>query len=153
MRLKSALAAAAFAAAGLAPAALAAAETETLTVFKTPWCGCCHAWAEAMEKAGFTVVSRDLEDLAPVKAQAGVPDDMAACHTAGIGGYFVEGHVPLEAVETLLEKRPEIAGIAVPGMPQGSLGMGYDPAARYDVYAVSRTAGEAPSVFYRAGAN
>ncbi|WP_374730128.1 DUF411 domain-containing protein [Stappia sp.] len=126
-----------------------ASAAEKITLWKTPWCGCCSAWGEAMSQAGYAVAMRDREDLAPVKAQLGVPDAMASCHTAIIGGYFLEGHVPLEAVRKLLDERPEIAGLAVPGMPQGSLGMGTDPTARYDVHAVARS-GES-RVFHRAG--
>jgi hypothetical protein len=127
---------------------------KTITVFKTPWCGCCQIWADEMIAAGYTVETRDVEDLAPIKRQAGVTDNLAACHTSVIGGtrrYVLEGHVPLQAVEKLMREKPDIAGIAVPGMPAGSLGMGYDPGARYDVYAFSRQGGEPPSVFLRMG--
>ena len=129
-------------------AAMTAAE---VTIYKTPWCGCCHAWAEAVEKAGYQVSTVDLEDLSPVRKQAGVPADLEGCHIAAVAGYFLEGHVPLGAIGKLLSERPEIAGIAVPGMPQGSLGMGEDPSAAYDVYAVPREVSETPSVFYKAG--
>ena len=129
-------------------AASAAAE---MTVYKTPWCGCCHAWAEAVEKAGYQVSTVDLEDLSSIRKQAGVPAEMEGCHIAAVDGYFLEGHVPLEAVKKLLSERPNVAGLAAPGMPQGSLGMGDDPSASYEVYAVPRQASEAPQVFYRAG--
>jgi hypothetical protein len=128
-------------------AASAAAE---MTVYKTPWCGCCHAWAEAVEKAGYQVSTVDLEDLSSIRKQAGVPAEMEGCHIAAVDGYFLEGHVPLEAVKKLLSERPNVAGLAAPGMPQGSLGMGDDPSASYEVYAVPRQASEAPQV-YRAG--
>lgn len=120
-------------------------------VFKTPWCGCCHAWAEAVEKAGYRVNTIDLEDLSQVKKQAGVPVDMEACHTAAVDGYFLEGHVPVEAIARLLTERPSIAGIAVPGMPTGSLGMGNDGSAPHEVFAISRDASATPTVFYRTG--
>jgi len=129
----------------------AVAAGEALTIYKTPWCGCCHAWSEAVEKAGYHVTTVDLEDLSQIRKQAGVPAEMEGCHIAAVEGYFLEGHVPLEAVAKLLAERPPVAGIAVPGMPQGSLGMGYDPAARYHVFAVSRDASEPPTVFYEAG--
>lgn len=129
-------------------AASAAAE---MTVYKTPWGGCCHAWAEAVEKAGYQVSTVDLEDLSSIRKQAGVPAEMEGCHIAAVDGYFLEGHVPLEAVKKLLSERPNVAGLAAPGMPQGSLGMGDDPSASYEVYAVPRQASEAPQVFYRAG--
>lgn len=121
---------------------------KTLYVYKTPWCGCCTQWAEAMEQAGYTVEITELEDLSLVRRQAGVPDAVQACHTGAIGGYVIEGHVPPEAVAKLLEERPDVRGIAVPGMPMGSVGMGSDPQARYDVL----TFGAEPSaVFFEAG--
>lgn len=132
------------------PAAASAAAQ--VTVYKTPWCGCCHAWAEAVEKAGYKVSTLDLEDLSAIRKQAGVPADMEGCHIAAVDGYFLEGHVPLEAIRKLLSERPQVAGLAVPGMPQGSLGMGDETSAAYEVYAVPRDTSEAPSVFYKAGA-
>jgi hypothetical protein len=114
----------------------ASASTSVMTVHKDPNCGCCHLWAEAMQKAGFDVRLNDLGDLAPIKARLGVPGDLEGCHTAEIEGYFLEGHVPLSSVRRLLVERPAIKGLAVPGMPSGSLGMGDDPAASYDVVAV-----------------
>ncbi|MCR4267806.1 DUF411 domain-containing protein [Nitratireductor sp. ZSWI3] len=129
-----------------------AAENRAMTIWKTPWCGCCHEWTEAMRQAGYAVKVNDLEDLTPIKKQAGVPAALEGCHTAMIDGYVLEGHVPLEAIDKLLSERPAIAGIATPGMPQGSLGMGDDPEARYDVYTFSRDADAAPAVYYRAGA-
>lgn len=124
---------------------------ELVTVYKSPSCGCCESWSNAPQQAGYTVERRDMEDLSAVKKTAGVPADLEGCHTARIGNYFVEGHVPLEAIARLTSERPDIAGIAVPGMPQGSLGMGDDPAASYEVYAISKTPGEKPQLFYRVG--
>ncbi|MCO6389318.1 DUF411 domain-containing protein [Aliihoeflea sp. 40Bstr573] len=108
-----------------------------LEVYKTPWCGCCTAWAEAFRAAGYDVQLTDMEDLTEVRESAGVAEELEGCHTAEIEGYFIEGHVPLEAVAKLLEERPAIRGLAVPGMPSGSLGMGDDPEATYDVIAVN----------------
>jgi len=135
----------------MSPLTAGAQVSGTVTAYKTPWCGCCHAWAEAVEKAGYEVKSTDLEDLSQVRKMAGVPAGMEGCHVAAINGYFLEGHVPLEAMAKLLAEKPDIAGIAVPGMPEGSLGMGDDPKAVYDVYAVSRDQSVQPSVYYRAG--
>ncbi len=135
----------------LSSTAAAVAAGEAVTVYKTPWCGCCHAWAEAVEKAGYQVTTVDLEDLSQIRKQAGVPAGMEGCHAAALEGYFLEGHVPLEAIGKLLAERPAVAGLAVPGMPQGSLGMGDDPAASYEVYAVPRDGSEPPAVFYQAG--
>lgn len=135
----------------LSSTAAGAAAGESIAVYKTPWCGCCHAWAEAVGKAGYQVKTVDLEDLSQIRKQAGVPTEMEGCHVAAIEGYFLEGHVPLEAIEKLLAERPAISGLAVPGMPQGSLGMGEDPAATYQVYAVARDASEPAAVYYEAG--
>ena len=119
------------AAAKPAPAAAA-----MMIVHKDPNCGCCRLWAEAMKTAGFHVKLDDVEDLAPVKARFGIPGDLEGCHTAEVDGYFLEGHVPVSSLRRLLDGRPAIKGLAVPGMPSGSLGMGDDPNASYDVIAV-----------------
>ena len=128
---------------------LQAADQTLVTIYKNPWCGCCESWAIALKESGYAVELRDLDDLSGIKQSLGVPDELQACHTAKIGDYFVEGHVPLEAISQMMSKRPDIAGLAVPGMPKGSLGMGVDPNAQYDVYAVPKMEGGAPSVFYR----
>lgn len=94
-----------------------------MTLHKHPTCGCCSVWIEHMQQAGFRVAVRDSEDMATVKASAGVPDTMASCHTAHVGGYFIEGHVPASDVQRLLRERPDAKGLAVPGMPMGSPGM------------------------------
>lgn len=103
-----------------------ATQLPVLLVHKTPWCGCCTAWAEQAETAGFTVELRDHQDLARIKQALGVPMSQASCHTAEIEGYFVEGHVPFEDLHRLLAERPDALGIAVPGMPLGSPGMEAD---------------------------
>lgn len=122
-----------------------------MTVFKTPWCGCCQVWVEAMENAGYRVKVNDLEDLSLIKKQASVTDKLAGCHTAVLDNYVLEGHVPLQAIEKLMAERPSIRGIAVPGMPRGSLGMGYDENARYDVFAFTGETGKPASVYYKSG--
>ena len=95
----------------------------TALVYKTPTCGCCNLWVDHLREAGFEVDARNLNDIIPVKIDAGVPPRMSSCHTALIDGYVVEGHIPAEHVKRLLEERPDIVGIAVPGMPIGSPGM------------------------------
>lgn len=122
------------------------AAAQTMTIYKDPNCGCCHLWAEAMTAEGFDVKIEDRDDLTPVKARLGVPVVLQGCHTAVVSGYFLEGHVPLEAVRKLLAEKP-IAGLAVPGMPSGSLGMGNDPNAAYDVFAVAKTANAKPAIY------
>ncbi|MGR9129081.1 DUF411 domain-containing protein [Rhizobium leguminosarum] len=117
-----------------------------MTVYKDPNCGCCHEWAKAMAEAGYSVDLHNTDDLAAVKARLRVPAEMEGCHSAVVEEYYLEGHVPLEAVHRLLRERPPVRGLAVPGMPSGSLGMGVDPAAVYDVYAIPSGTG-APYVF------
>ena len=135
----------------LSTSALADDEALKMTIYKTPWCGCCGIWTDAMKNAGFEVEVHDMEDVSEIKKQFGIAAPMQACHTATIGDYAIEGHVPLEAIEKLLAEKPEIPGISVPGMPMGSLGMGYDPAARYNVYAYKTDSADQSDIFYKAG--
>jgi len=121
-------------AADAAANAVVDAELPLILVYKSPSCGCCNGWIEHMEGAGFTVDARDVEDIVSVKRDAGVPDQMHSCHTGLIDGYVVEGHVPAEQVKRLLAERPDVAGIAVPGMPMGSPGMPGDNSQGYQVY-------------------
>ena len=95
-----------------------------ITVYKTPSCGCCVKWVEYLRKEGFEVTAIDQRDLTPVKERAGVKPEMASCHTAMVDGYVIEGHVPAQAIRKLLEERPTTVGLAVPGMPNNSPGMG-----------------------------
>lgn len=94
-----------------------------ITVFRSPTCGCCGQWIEHMQAAGFIVKDNVTEDMTAIKEQYGVPANLASCHTTVVDGYVVEGHVPAEDVQRLLVEKPEVAGIAVPGMPIGSPGM------------------------------
>ena len=94
-----------------------------MTMYKDPNCGCCGKWADAARAAGFDVSIVPTPDIHAVKAKLGVPDELVACHTTIAGKYVIEGHVPLDAVKRLLQQRPNIKGIAVPGMPLGSPGM------------------------------
>lgn len=97
--------------------------TSEITVFRSPTCGCCGQWIEHMEAAGFTVKDNLTEDMAAIKQQYGLPANLASCHTTIADGYVIEGHIPAEDVQRLLAEKPDIAGIAVPGMPIGSPGM------------------------------
>jgi hypothetical protein len=99
------------------------ANTPEVMVFKSPTCGCCSKWVDHMREAGFEVKTTDVADVRPVKEKYSVPPGMASCHTAIVGGYVVEGHVPAEEVKRMLEEQPDIAGLTVPGMPIGSPGM------------------------------
>ena len=94
-----------------------------IRVHKTPWCGCCGGWVEHLRRSGFAPSVVEHQDLTPVASRLGIPDAMRSCHTAEIGGYFVEGHVPAADIRRLLAERPAARGIAVPGMPVGSPGM------------------------------
>lgn len=94
-----------------------------LEVYASPWCGCCGAWVEHMQAAGFAVQVNEVDDLAPLKAMLGIAPELQSCHTAVVDGYVVEGHVPAREVRRLLEERPAAIGLAVPGMPIGSPGM------------------------------
>jgi hypothetical protein len=99
--------------------------TPSMEVFKSPTCGCCSKWVEYARQAGFAVKVTDLDDdaLDAVKTKNGVPRTAQSCHTALVGGFVVEGHVPLAEVHRLLKEKPAVIGIAVAGMPTGSPGM------------------------------
>ncbi|MEO1354115.1 MAG: DUF411 domain-containing protein [Cyanobacteria bacterium J06635_15] len=94
-----------------------------LTVFRSPTCGCCGLWIEHMQAAGFQVKDEIIEDMVAIKQQYDVPTSLASCHTTIVDGYVVEGHIPAEDVQRLLAEKPDVVGIAVPGMPIGSPGM------------------------------
>ena len=117
-----------------APQQAAAGQGPTMTVFKSPSCGCCKDWVDHARKHGFKVVARDIADVNPTKKAHGVPEGLYSCHTALVGGYVIEGHVPADLVQKLLKERPKgVAGLAVPGMPMGSPGMEGPIKQRYDV--------------------
>lgn len=125
--------------AGDAPARLAAnADAPLVTVYKTPTCGCCNKWVDHLRESGFRVETHDMDDVEPVKVANGLPAGMGSCHTGLVNGYVVEGHVPADVIRRLLREKPQIAGVAVPGMPAGSPGMegmGKEP---YDVMAFTK---------------
>lgn len=95
----------------------------TLTVYKSPSCNCCAKWITHMRENGFPVEIKSRFNVKPVKKQVGVPSKLAACHTAVVDDYVVEGHVPAKDVKQLLRKKPDVRGLSVPGMPVGSPGM------------------------------
>lgn len=92
-------------------------------VYKPTYCGCCTGWVDHLEHAGYTVEVEETDRPDEIKDALGVPAGLRSCHTAEIGGYVVEGHVPVDVIARLLEERPDVTGIAVPGMPVGSPGM------------------------------
>lgn len=119
-------------------ASSAAAATEAtgpvVKVYKTPTCGCCTKWVDHLRDEGFRVESVDLDDLTEIKREQGVPRGLASCHTAVVDGYAVEGHVPADVIRKLLSERPDVRGIAVPGMPMGSPGMEGPYKDEYEVF-------------------
>ena len=123
---------------------------QSMQVVKSPTCGCCAAWTGMAREHGFAVEAVDVADVSAAKEAAGVPEALWSCHTAEIDGYVIEGHVPFAVIDRLLAERPDVAGLAVLGMPMGSPGMGDDPDARYDVIAFGGEAG-AGEVFERVG--
>lgn len=123
----------------------------TVTVYKTPTCGCCSLWVDHMAENGFPTRTYDVESTAQIREQNGMPATVGSCHTAIVDGYVVEGHVPAETVKRLISEKPDIVGITVPGMPIGSPGMevtGRD-ADPYDVLAVNADGGTEVYAEYR----
>ena len=113
------------AAAGLVlrPAAASGRPTPTMTVYRSPYCGCCGAWVDHVRAAGFTVTVVMVDDTTAERQRLGLPDRYGSCHTAVVGGYVIEGHVPAQQIQRLLAQRPAALGLAVPSMPPGSPGM------------------------------
>jgi hypothetical protein len=108
-----------------------------VVVYKNASCGCCGSWVEHMQSHGFPVEVHDVDNLNSVKERVGLPPAMGSCHTAEVGGYFIEGHVPATEVQRLLAEKPKAKGLTVPGMPVGSPGMEQDDiVAPYEVLLV-----------------
>ena len=122
------------------PGAARAAQTE-IHVMKDPNCGCCSAWIDILQDEGFAVTTERSfgTALTRYKMENGIPAEMMSCHTARIDGYMLEGHVPVADIRRLLSERPDAVGLAVPGMPYGSPGMGpEDQREAYDVHLIRR---------------
>lgn len=94
-----------------------------MTLYKSPYCGCCKAWAKQVKKAGFEIKVIEQANNNQLRKANGITADLASCHTATIGGYVIEGHVPIADIQRLLKDKPAITGLAVPGMPASSPGM------------------------------
>ena len=103
--------------------ALAAGAAQSIHVYKSPTCGCCTDWVKHLEENGFEVEVTETNNLNPIKADAGLTPALASCHTAFIGDYVIEGHVPASDIQRLLAEAPKATGLSVPGMPMGSPGM------------------------------
>ena len=116
-----------------AAAALPSGKLRAITVYKDPDCGCCAEWIKHIRKAGFVVAVNDMRDMESVKRAMGVPKALESCHTARIGTYVIEGHVPADLIIKLLNETPDARGLAVPGMPMGSPGMEGARTDRYNV--------------------
>jgi len=106
-----------------------------VVMYKDPNCGCCGDWAKHLKAEGFTVTEKLSNNMGSVKAEYGVPEQLASCHTAVVDGYIIEGHVPADDIKRLLKERPAITGLTAPGMPMKSPGMQPEglPAKGYDV--------------------
>ena len=109
-----------------------------VVVYKSPTCGCCTKWVSHLEKNGFKVNAKNMQNMNPVKQQMGVQPQYQSCHTAKIGKYFIEGHVPAKDIKRLLKEQPDIKGLSAPGMPMGSPGMEGPRKDRYDVVAIDK---------------
>jgi hypothetical protein len=116
------------------------------TLYKNPQCTCCEGYAQYLEKNGFKVEVKPTNDLAEISRNAGVPEDLEGCHTMFVGGYVVDGHVPVDVIRQLLAEKPAIAGITLPGMPSGSPGMPGPKTETWTIYVVTKD-GKPPKVF------
>ena len=116
------------------------------TLYKNPECSCCEGYASYLRGKGFDVEVKPTNDLSQISERAGVPGKYQGCHTMFVGGYVVDGHVPVEVVRKLLSERPKIAGITLPGMPIGSPGMYGKKTQPFVIYAVTKD-GKAPTVY------
>ena len=116
-------------------------------LYREASCGCCTKWGNSMLKNGYQVVDHVTDDMQVLKKSEGIPAEMASCHTAFVGGYFIEGHVPAESIDRLLDEMPNLAGLAVPGMPLGSPGM-EAPMIKGDSYSVIAISDEGENAVY-----
>jgi hypothetical protein len=120
-------------------AAAPAGGSRVIKIYKSATCGCCAKWVDHVKAAGFEPEVHDVPSVPAVNASHGVPPPLQSCHMALVGGYVIEGHVPADLIERLLKERPNVAGLAVPGMPAGSPGMEVGgSAAPYQVVAFTR---------------
>ena len=129
----------------LSAPALAAAPAATL--YKSPQCGCCEEYADYLRANGYEVTVVPTHGLSLIKRQQRVPEDLEGCHTTLVGGYTVEGHVPVGVLKRLLAERPDIRGISLPGMPMGSPGMSGPKTEPFTIYTLPRDAAAEPAVY------
>ena len=107
---------------------------QIVEVFKTPTCGCCYGYVLFLEKEKYKIKQTDMRSLHSIKQKYNIPIEMQSCHTTIMGKYFIEGHVPIEAINKLLKEQPDIDGIALPGMPIGTPGMPGDKDEPFVIY-------------------
>lgn len=124
----------------------AVSEPPAATLYKDPQCGCCQGYADYLRDNGFTVEVVPTEKLGEISRQAGVPEGFQGCHTMFVERYVVDGHVPVEIVRRLLQEKPDVAGITLPGMPAGSPGMSGSKNASFVVYSLSKDGGT-PAIY------
>ncbi len=113
-------------------------EKQIITLYKSELCGCCELYAKYLDKQGFEIEVIQMDDLTLIKEKYRIIESMQSCHTVAMGNYFIEGHMPKEAIEKLLAEKPDIAGITLPGMPLGSPGMPGSKQGPFIVYAVQK---------------
>lgn len=123
----------------------APAAAEEVTLYKNPNCGCCENYADYLRENGFTVEVKPTHELLQISQDAGIPESFQGCHTAFLGDYVISGHVPIDVVNRVLEEKPAIAGVTLPGMPLGSPGMGGSKQAPFKIYAIQE--GAKPSIY------
>src|SRR5262245_23845356 len=127
----------------IAATATPRAEPISAILYKNPQRGCCEEYAKYLREYGFSVAVKPTHNMSLINRDYGVPEKLAGCHTMLIGGYVVEGHVPVSAINKLLSERPNIKGISLPGMPEGSPGMTGKKSEPFTVYEIS----DVPKVF------
>ncbi len=113
-----------------------------MVIYKTATCGCCEVYSSYLKGEGILVDVRNVDNLNDIKDDFGIPLQLRSCHTSEVGGYVVEGHVPLEVINKLLTEKPQIQGIALPGMPSGSPGMPGPKVAPFVIYTLGGAEGE-----------
>ncbi len=123
-----------------------AAQLPEVTVYKDPDCGCCTEWVKHMQESGFKVKQVNTRAMDEERQRFGVPPQLASCHTAKVGGYTVEGHVPASAVKKMLAEKPSVRGLTIPGMPANAPGMGAHIAGTLKVYTLPK-AGESSRLY------
>jgi hypothetical protein len=122
----------------LAASAAIAQAIPGVEVFKSASCGCCGAWVARLRQNGFQVITHDVGDVSAERKKLGMPDRLGSCHSAKVGGYVIEGHVPAADIRRLLREKPQALGLAVPSMPPGSPGMEGPRSIPYDTLLVAR---------------